>query len=161
MALGVTIAFCCFGQSNGDLLEQADVMFGYGMTEGARLSHEEVLRKDTGCLESTVWLGNYYYLKGLEKRGQAEAAFRALANPNRMQTAFYQEQLKAICQDYFVRADSLLQRALRKQDNDYLRLLASDIEAFRIRVGISSPKVKKKTPVFKLFRLPFGSTVLP
>lgn len=148
-------------QNSVSLLSQADELFKRGMTDEARRVHEEIVRLDTACFESNVWLGNYYYLKGEEKRRQADDAYRTLPDPSSMQSAYYQEQLKKICLEYHSRADTLVQRALRQQASDHLIVMATGIEAFKISLGLSSPPVKKKKNVFKLIRSTFSSIALP
>jgi len=160
------IIFCAMAvdgsmaQNNVSLLSQADGLFKRGMTEEARQVHEEIVRLDTACFESNVWVGNYYYLKGEEKRKQADDAYRSLPDPSRMQMAYYQEQLKAICLEYYLRADTMVQRALRQQLTDHLLSMAADIEAFKISLGLSVPPVKKKVNVFRLLRSTFSSNAL-
>jgi len=147
-------------QNIDGMLSQADGLFKQGMTEDAKLVYEKIARLDTTCHTSTVWLGNYYFLKGEEKRKQVERAYHTLPNPNRMQSANYQEQLKAVCQAYYLKADTLVKRALRQQQNDQLLSIASSIEAYKIRLGLAKPSVKKKPPVIKLFRSFRDSTAL-
>jgi hypothetical protein len=131
------------------------------LTEDARLLHEQIVSQDTSCLESTIWLGNYYYLKGEEKRKEAERAFSTLPFPSSMQSAFYQEQLKTICREYHMKAEILVQRGLRSQSNDHLQTIEADIEAFKIRLGFAQAPVVEKSPILKLLRSFRDSTRQP
>ncbi len=148
----MSISNGCDAQTLNQLLSKADGLFKNGMTEEARQVHESILLQDTSCLESTIWLGNYYYLKGEEKRKEADQAFKILPYPSSMQSAFYQEQLKSICRDYHMKAEMLVQRAIRRQSNDHLKAMESDIEAFKIRLGFANPPNVKKSPIMKLLR---------
>lgn len=148
-------------QSVDELLSQANSLFKQGLTEQTRQVHEKIIKLDTACIESNRWLGNYYYLKGEDKRKQAEEAYRVLPFPSSMQSAFYQEQLKTICCEYYLRADTLVQRVLRKQPNDYLQSIAAGIEAYKIKLGLAKPPVKKKTSVLNVLKLNRKDSVAP
>jgi hypothetical protein len=148
----VSLSQGCEAQSVSELLSKADGLFKSGMSEEARQVHELIVSQDTSCLESTVWLGNFYFLKGEEKRKEAERAFNTLPYPSSMQSAYYQEQLKSICRDYHMKAELLVERALRKQSNEHLKIIEADIEAFKIRLGFANAPTVKKSPIFKLLR---------
>lgn len=157
----VLLSQVCGAATVSELLQEAELLFHNGKTEEARLVHERILMHDTTCLESTFWLGNYYFLKGEEKRTQADLSYNLLPYPSSMQSAYYQEQLKAVCLEYHLKADTLIQRALRMQPNEYLRDIEGQINTFKIKTGLSKPPVVRRSPLLRLFRLKRDSTALP
>jgi tetratricopeptide (TPR) repeat protein len=141
----------CFGrllaadQSIENWLRQADSLLAAGKVEEAARLHEQVISQDPGRLESLFWLGNYHYLNGETRLKKLEKQFEAIREPNRMQEAYFQEELKRIYTSCFAVADTLLKQSLNQQKNEHIQKLVDSIELYRQRIGLIPPAGKKRS----------------
>lgn len=139
----VFVPMTVIGQGIETLCHEAEMHILANRTEQAIACHLQILEQDSLFHTSNVWLGNYYYLKGLEAVKEAEATYYRIAQPSHMQQARYLDELKMLHDRHFVLADIFLERALRVQSNDHLEQLQKSILAFRTRIGLVETEEKK------------------
>jgi tetratricopeptide (TPR) repeat protein len=149
----------CFGQwmavdqSVASWLKQADSLLATGKVQEAARLHEQIIKQDPERLESLIWLGNYYYLNGETQLNNLEKQFKAIREPNRMQEAYFQEELNRIYTSCFAVADTLLKQSLNQQKNEHIQKLVDSIELFRQRIGLIPPTGKKRSQyLFQFFK---------
>jgi len=110
----------------------------------AALIFEKIVEIDAQNYESLAFLGNYNYLLGKQMIDKMEADYKTISQPNRMQIAHYQDELKRIYDLYYEKADRYLMKALRVRGNDHLNKLIQSIQTFREKIELLSVKPKKK-----------------
>jgi len=140
--------FClCFSRAfaldTDTLMVQARSLVNQDKSRDAALLYEEALGKDSTSYEPSAFLGNYYFLLGKKALNEADAGYRAITQPNRMQMAHHQDQLKYIYHTYYEKAGLYLQKALRIQKNEHLKTLLDTILAFKQKIGLV-PALDKK-----------------
>jgi hypothetical protein len=106
--------------------------------------YEKIMIQDSTNYESCAFLGNYYYLQGENAVKKAETDFAAIPQPNRMQVAHYQNELRRIFETSYWKSDLYLQKALLLKKNDHLEKLRATILAFREKLGLVPVTLKKK-----------------
>lgn len=121
----------------GDLIKNSQLV------EAAKL-HEQVVSIDTGNYESNIWLGNFYFLQGLDLVNTTDQKYNSIQQPSRMQTALYMDELKSIYSDYFLKAQPYLKKALDEHKNEHLLKLLESIDLFSIRTGLQTVQEKRK-----------------
>lgn len=129
-----------FAQDVDTLLGEAKSLIDAGKPTDSVLLFHQVLQKDSSNYESLSFLGNYYYLTGKKYIDKADMDFQSIAQPNHMQLAQHQDQLKLLYGQYYEKANTYLKRALAIRENDHLNQLVSYIYAFKVRIGLVSVK---------------------
>jgi len=110
----------------------------------AALIFEKILETDAQNYESLAFLGNYNYLLGKQMIDKVEADYKIISQPNRMQTAYYQDQLKHIYDLYYEKADDYLIKAIHVRENDHLNKLEQSIQTFKKKIELKPIKSKKR-----------------
>lgn len=133
-----------------DMQSKASTLLDSGKPEEASKIHETIVSMDSSNFESNAWLGNYYFLRGAEILANEDKKYNVIRQPTRMQTAIYIDELKRIYNEYFLKAEPFVKKALNQRTNDYLANIASTIDLFKIRVGLEMAQDKKqKRKIFK------------
>lgn len=127
------------GQSQAQLLQEADQFFREGKTEEARERYEVLVARDSSSFEALAWLGNYYYLKGKDEWTSLERAYKEVREPTRMQAARHQEALKGVYASWYGKAEACLLKALDVRKNEHLQALLDEVVRIKTRLGISKP----------------------
>lgn len=133
-----------FAQDMDSLRNEAKRMMGLNRPADAVSIYEKILERDPQNYESLAFLGDYYYLLGKQMMEESEAEYKAIIQPNRMQSAHYQDEWKRIYYQYFEKADVYFLKALHIQNNDHLNKLVRSIAAYREKVGLSPASTNKK-----------------
>lgn len=141
-AMGLSFVGPVCAQSVSSRLEEANHLFRDGQTEEARKVYEVVVSMDSSCYEALAWLGNYYYLKGLEALTETENTYQAWREPTRMQLARYQNALRSVYWNWYAPSEVFLQKALDVRKNEHLQRLLDDVERYKQRIGVTKPMVK-------------------
>lgn len=147
LTLSVFICICLirvFAQDVDSLLVQARDMVDQDRSVEAAQLYQMVLEKDSANYESNAFMGNYYYLLGKNASSKSDAAYLAIAVPNRMQMARYQDEMKRIYRDFYDKSDRYLQRALNIHQNDHLQKLYVAVQALKVKAGLVPILSKRK-----------------
>ncbi|MDD4922576.1 MAG: hypothetical protein PHS30_08900 [Bacteroidales bacterium] len=132
-----------FAFSADSLLTQARILVNQDRIGEAALLYEKILAQDSANYESYAFLGNYHYLLGKSSLEKAETMFKGIAQPNRMQVARYQDELKRIYRADYEKADRYLLKALTIQKNDHLKKLVGTIQLFKEKIGLDDVGTRK------------------
>jgi len=125
------------------LMNQAKQLLEQSCSAEASLIFEKIVETDPQNYESLAFLGNYNYLLGKQMLDKVEAEYKTISQPNRMQTAYYQEELKHIYDLYYEKADGYLTKALHVRENEHLNKLLQSIQTFKKKMEIITVKSRK------------------
>lgn len=139
----VLCLFPTFAQNSDTLFTKARILIDQERCNEAASIYEKILEIEIRNYESNTFLGNYYFLLGKQAIDKAEREYKAIAQPNRMQMAHYQDALKAIYNNDYEKANSYLLKALEIQNNDHMKKLVAVIQSFKEQIGLA-PVLKKK-----------------
>jgi len=131
-------------QNVDTLMNEAKRLLEQNHPAEAALIFEKVVETDAQNYESLAFLGNYNYLLGKQMIDKVETDYKTISQPNRMQTASYQEELKNIYDLYYEKADRYLRKALHIRENDHLNSLVRSIQTFKKKIELTPAKSKKR-----------------
>jgi hypothetical protein len=139
-----------FAQDVQVLLNQAEMLLNQNKTEEAVSLYEQVSVLDAKNYQALAFLCNYHFILGQQEVERQEAAFLSLKNPTRMETAGFQDSLKAIYVLHLKKAENYLIQAYLIRRNDHLDDLAGRIALYKERIGIRPPRGKSSSLIQRI-----------
>jgi len=142
-------AVSSFGQDNSELLRSAEKLLADNKPDEAAAVFDKILEVDAKNYDALVFLCNYHFLQGVNQRQNLEKNYKSIRIPTRMQTARFENALRALYDSRFKPAEEYLLKACLIHRNEYLDDVEKKITAFKERIGIKSSSSGKSAPVKK------------
>jgi methionine synthase II (cobalamin-independent) len=142
--LSLFVVHCIQAEDVANLLAEAQTMINQNETDKALDVYLKVLDQDANNFMALVYVCGFHYQKGLAELHKLDAKYSALHAPNRMQTARFENALKALYETRFKLSEVYLIKAYLIRKNEHLDQMAGVIADVKKRIGLLQDSGKKK-----------------